>query len=98
MALWNGSVAHFFGAMPAKMREEDKRKHVAWSFWLTLLALLFMPRLEAFVLVFLVGFVKECWDQLYGSGFCMFDITGNLIGISIALAAALLDPGLIFYN
>jgi hypothetical protein len=30
--------------------------------------------------------VKECWDHFYGSGFCWFDMTGNLIGSGVALA------------
>ena len=50
-----GSFSRFVRAIPAKMREADKRKHVAWSFWLTLAALVFLPGAPALVLVFLVG-------------------------------------------
>lgn len=73
-------VRDFFSSLPSKMAEEDKRKHMAWSFWLTLLALLLWPPTVAFAAVFLLGFIKECWDFFFGSGFCLFDITGNLIG------------------
>ena len=75
-----GSFARFLLAVPVKMREEDKRKHFVWSFWLILLALIFMPNVEAFILVFLIGLAKECWDHFYGSGFCLFDMLGNLLG------------------
>ena len=62
------------------LREEDKVKHMVWSFWLTLAALLVMSAPLAFLAVFLLGLTKECWDARYGSGFCWFDMTGNLIG------------------
>ncbi len=83
-----GSCAHFFAALPGKLREDDKRKHIVLSFWLTLLALYFVPTLTAFVLVFLVGLAKECWDHFYGSGFCLFDMVGNLLGSTFALLLA----------
>lgn len=89
-----GSCVRFFSALPAKLREDDKRKHIAWSFWLTLLALYFMPALQAFILVFLIGLAKECWDHFYGSGFCLFDMTGNLLGSSFALLLACVVSGM----
>ena len=82
------SLSRFLSAVLAKMREEDKRKHIAWSFWLILLALAFMPIAKAFFLVFLIGLAKECWDHFYGSGFCLYDMMGNLLGIFLGLALA----------
>lgn len=89
-----GSVSRFLSAVPAKMREADKRKHIAWSFWLTLAALVFMSNVEAFVAVFLIGLAKECWDHYYGSGFCLFDMVGNLLGSFTGLLLALLVTGI----
>ena len=66
--------------MSDKLREEDKIKHMIWSFWLTLAALLLWSAPLAFAVVFLIGLAKECWDFRYGSGFCLFDMAGNLIG------------------
>jgi hypothetical protein len=74
------------------MREADKIKHMVWSFWLTLAALLLWSAPVAFLAVFLLGLTKECWDSLYGSGFCWFDMTGNLIG-----SVAGLLFGLVFF-
>ena len=83
-----GSFSRYWLAAPAKLHEEDKRKHIAWSFGLTLLALVFMSNTQAFVLIFLIGLGKECWDHFYGSGFCLFDMLGNSIGIVGGLAFA----------
>lgn len=74
------SLRQFFMALPAKLREEDKVKHMVWSFWLTLAALMVWPVLLAFAAVFLLGLAKECWDFRYGSGFCLFDMMGNVLG------------------
>lgn len=70
----------FSAQFVAKLREEDKIKHMVWSFWLTLAAWLVWSPLLAFAVVFLLGLAKECWDARYGSGFCFFDMAGNLIG------------------
>ena len=72
---------HFVAALPVKLQEEDKRQHMRWSFFLMLGALVLLPAYLAFAAVFLIGLVKECWDFKYGSGFCLFDMTGNFIGI-----------------
>lgn len=74
------------GVMATKMREEDKRQHMVWSFWLTLGALVVVKAVAAFGLVMLIGLAKECWDARYGSGFCFFDMFANLIGSLGALA------------
>ena len=83
-------LRQFFLSLPAKLREEDKVKHMTWSFWLTLAALFIWPAPLAFGAVFLLGFAKECWDFRYGSGFCMFDMAGNLIGSMTGLVCGLL--------
>jgi hypothetical protein len=80
------SLRHFFVALTFKLLEEDKIKHMAWSFCLTLMALAVLSPVLAFGAVFLIGLAKECWDHFYGSGFCWFDMMGNLIGIAAALA------------
>ena len=83
------SIRQFFQDLPLKLREEDKVKHMVWSFWLTLGALMLWPAPMAFVMVFLLGLTKECWDARYGSGFCLFDMTGNLIGSLVGLGLGL---------
>lgn len=81
-------LLQFFMALPFKLREEDKIKHMVWSFYLTLMALALLSPVLAFGTVFLLGLVKEWWDKFYGSGFCFYDMTGNLIG---SLAGLLCD-------
>ena len=49
------SLRHFLVALPFKLREEDKIKHMAWSFCLTLMALAVLPPVLAFGAVFLLG-------------------------------------------
>ena len=78
-------IYQFFQLLSVKLRQEDKIKHMVWSFWLTLIALLFWSVSTALVVVFLLGLAKECWDSRYGSGFCWFDMTGNLLGSLAAL-------------
>ena len=90
------TLMRFFMAIPAKMREEDKRKHFIWSFWLTLIAACFVSNLGAFVVVFLIGLGKECWDRFYGTGFCLFDIVGNLLGSALAIFLILLGTSGLF--
>lgn len=83
------SLSQFFKALPVKLREEDKVKHMVWSFWLTLAALILWPAPLAFAAVFLLGLVKECWDYRYGSGFCLFDMMGNFLGSLVGLLCGL---------
>ena len=91
------SFVQFFLAIPAKMHEDDKRKHISWSFCLTLFALIIMPTLEALILVFLAGLAKECWDHFYGSGFCFFDMAGNFIGSFLALLLSFITSRIFFH-
>lgn len=80
----------FFGVLAAKMREEDKRQHMLWSFWLTVGAMAVVKLGAAFAAVMLVGLLKECWDARYGSGFCCFDLFANLLGSLGALSLAVI--------
>ena len=90
------SISTSFLVLSDKLREEDKRLHIAWSFWLTLSALILWPALWAFAAVFLLGFAKECWDRRYGSGFCLFDLLANFVGSSFAMILAGILPGTLF--
>jgi hypothetical protein len=86
-------LRQFFMALPFKLREEDKIKHMVWSFYLTLMALALLSPVLAFGTVFLLGLVREWWDKFYGSGFCFYDMTGNLIGsLAGLLCGFLLRP------
>jgi hypothetical protein len=67
-----------------KMTEEDKLKHLFYSFWIFAIALLFFSELNAFLLTFAIGVVKEIWDEYFGSGFCYFDMAANCVGIFTA--------------
>ncbi len=80
MSPMKASVNQSLQFLGIKLREEDKIKHMVWSFWLTLMALVVLTPLLAFGAVFLLGLAKEWWDKYYGSGFCFYDMTGNLIG------------------
>ncbi len=84
------SINNFFYLLPKKLREEDKVQHMTWSFGLLLGALFFMSPLQAFAAVMLVGLAKEFWDLRYGSGFCLFDMVGNLIGCLAGLTLGLI--------
>lgn len=64
---------------------EDKRLHLIWSFWLTIVARILWSAPCAFLMVFAIGFLKECWDYRYGSGFCIYDLFANIVGSSFAL-------------
>lgn len=85
-------INNFLVRLSEKMKEKDKIQHMTWSFGLLLGALLFMPPLLAFGAVLLIGLVKELWDMRYGSGFCLYDMVGNVIGClgGIAIGGAVM--------
>lgn len=83
------ALRRIFHFMFLKLREEDKVKHMVWSFWLMLGALLLWSAPLAFGVVFILGLAKECWDFRFGSGFCIFDMAGNLIGSMAGLLCGL---------
>lgn len=78
-------LLQFAVALPNKLYEYDKRLHFAWSFWLTVFFRLIWPTEWSLLFVVLLGVGKECWDHRYGSGFCLYDLTANLVGICLAL-------------
>jgi hypothetical protein len=84
-----GATCRFSRLLALKLREEDKVKHMVWSFFLTLAALTVWPAPLAFLAVFVIGLLKECWDFRFGSGFCFYDMTGNLIGSLFGLVLGL---------
>jgi hypothetical protein len=69
----------------SRFREEDKIKHLTWSFWITVFALLFLSDVNSLLFAFSIGLSKEIWDHYYGSGFCLYDMTANCFGILLAL-------------
>lgn len=75
----------FLSSLPRKLQEEDKIQHMKWSLGLFLGAYLFMSTALAFSVVMCIGLLKEFWDARFGSGFCYFDMTGNLIGCCAGL-------------
>lgn len=64
-------------------------------FFLTLAALFTWPAHPAFAAVFLAGLAKECRGSQVGSGFCVFDMTSNVLG---SLAALLLGMVVVTSN
>lgn len=81
----------FLSCLPRKLQEEDKIQHMKWSLGLFVGAYLIMSTALAFSLVMCIGLLKEFWDSRFGSGFCYFDMTGNLVGCfaGIILTSAL---------
>lgn len=72
-----------------ELSKDDKKKHIAWSFWLLMVGLMWMPWPNALAAVFLIGLAKEIWDARYGSGFCLYDMAGNCVGMLGALLIGL---------
>ena len=92
----NNELLDSLHAFRQRLSEPDKRLHVCWSFWLTLSAHVLWPLAWAVAAVFLVGLIKECWDQRYGSGFCLVDLASNVIGIFAAATLCTLLPRGVF--
>ena len=69
-----------------KLREEDKLKHFWVCLCLQVFILSWLSVLLSIALVLLIGTLKEGWDQLYGSGFCWYDMLANVLGITVGLA------------
>jgi hypothetical protein len=75
-----------------KLREEDKQQHMLWSFWLMQGACILWPMPWALLAVWLAGLGKEIWDARYGSGFCWYDMLGNMLGLLAAVIFISLAP------
>ena len=71
-----------------KSVQEDKQQHFIVCFILTLGFLPYIGVIYTIVITLVIGFLKEIWDIYYGSGFCWFDMTANLLGIIAALACS----------
>jgi len=80
--MWLTSVRGFALALPTRLCETDKVQHMVWSFALLVSFQFALGLTMAMVLVFAVGLAKEFWDARYGSGFCLFDMAANMIGIA----------------
>jgi len=78
----------------ALLDEEDKRKHLLYSFFILLLLSAVLGLTLAVLLTALIGLVKEIWDHYYGTGFCWRDMAANGIGITTGvIVAAILFNG-----
>ena len=78
-------LQHSMKVFFTKLQEKDKRLHMVWSFWLTIVAQILWPTPWAFAAVFMIGFAKECWDARFGSGWCIFDMSANVFGSLVAV-------------
>jgi len=74
-----------FSALRSKLAEQDKLKHFWVCFCLQFLFLPWLPVTLSITLALLIGLLKECWDQRYGSGFCWYDMLANVLGIVAGL-------------
>lgn len=72
-------------ALRKRMTEQDKILHIRYSAGIMLASYVFLPVMYAIMFTFLVGLLKECWDHYYGSGFCLYDMLANMIGILSSL-------------
>lgn len=88
----SSALRQFVMQFLTRLREEDKRLHMAWSFWIMLAARMLWPSPWAFAAVLLLGFGKELWDKRFGSGFCYFDILANILGCTFALILTVVFP------
>ena len=68
-------------AISKRMTEQDKILHIQYSAGIMLASYVLLPVMYAIIFTFLVGLLKECWDHYYGTGFCLYDMLANMIGI-----------------
>lgn len=70
--------------------QEDKIKHIALSFIITILAYCYIDLFTASMISLLIGTAKEIADKYYyKSGFCWQDMKANCVGIALACIATL---------
>lgn len=66
----------------AEIFRYDKFQHFTYSLGIFLGGAVFLPSLAiACSVTMLIGLGKEIWDHYYGSGFCLYDMLANVIGI-----------------
>jgi hypothetical protein len=70
-----------------RLTQTDKYQHIFVSFIIMLVCIFFFSITLSFVLTVIVGIAKEVWDKYYGSGFCWYDMTANMLGIALAFLA-----------
>lgn len=85
-----------YKALLVKLGETDKLKHFGVCFVLQLVFLPWLSVLASIGLALLIGTLKECWDQRYGSGFCWYDMLANVLGIGAGVAVYMLARSLGF--
>ena len=76
-----------------KLKESDKLKHFWVCFFLQIAFLPWLSVLASIGLALLIGILKECWDQRYGSGFCWYDMLANILGIAAGVIIYVLVSG-----
>ena len=68
-----------------KSNQEDKQRHFFVCF---ILMLGFLPHTNVIfsvMITLVIGFLKEIWDVYFGTGFCWFDMSANVLGVLGAL-------------
>lgn len=68
-----------------KLLEADKLKHFFACLLIVLISSLWLPIFQAVILAITTGYLKELWDEQYGSGFCWYDMMANGIGTCVGL-------------
>jgi hypothetical protein len=68
-----------------KSIQEDKKQHFLVCFILMLGFLPYMSIIYSVIITLAIGFLKEIWDIYFGTGFCWFDMSANILGILGAL-------------
>lgn len=68
------------------LHETDKQQHILVSCIIMMACLVFMTFIPSFIVTFAIGIAKEIWDKIYGTGFCWYDMLGNMVGIVVAIA------------
>jgi len=69
----------------SKMVEEDKAQHIICAFMAMIAVQFVLGSYTAAIVIFVFGLIKELWDLWKGTGFCWYDVTANILGISFTL-------------
>lgn len=65
--------------------QKDKQQHFFVSLVLFFFFCIFLNIGYALLLTFFIGLLKEIWDEFFGSGFCLWDIMANVLGMLTGL-------------
>ena len=63
---------------------EDKWLHLIYSAAIFSVFSTLFTTVTAIAISFLIGLLKEIWDWRYGTGFCLYDVLANIVGITSA--------------